>query len=374
MPVPDNNVIETAWLTSHQREDGQKPRLEVQNVEIPELKPWEVSVALSVSGVCGTDASLAAGHLGPSCAILGHEGVGRIVAIGDGVPHGVAKVGDRVGVNWVRDVCGTCRYCRVPGGESRCVEQWNSGRKWEGTFAEYCVVPSRYLLTIPDKLTLSDELIAPILCGGVTSYKALKTCNAIPGDWIAILGAGGGVGALGIQYAKAMGFRVLALDVGVKKKDFCLRLGAESYLDAASKDIVQEADLVTGGVGSKSVIVTASSGAAYALAFDLVSAFGTVVAVGIPTPDQTMNLHPLQFIDKGISLHGVLAGTHTDVLEALDFVQRGIVNPAVHIISLDELPEAIWDLTKVSGGDPDHNEGLEAHISCQINGKCVVRF
>lgn len=304
-------------------------------------------VALSVSGICGTDVSLAAGHLGPSCDILGHEGVGRITKIGSGVPPGVANVGDRVGVAWVRDTCGRCQYCRVPGGETRCIEQWNSGRKRDGTFAEHCAVPSRYLLVLPDELTIADELVAPILCGGVTAYKALKTCNAIPGDWVAILGAGGGVGALAVQYAKAMGFRPIALDVGREKEEFCLGLGAEVYVDA-TKDVAGAVSRCTRGGNAKAVIVTAGAGRAYRTAFDVVAAFGTVVCVGIPPPDQTVALHPLQFIDKGISLVGVLVGTRTDTLEALDFVQRGIVVPSVRMTTLGELPEAVKALDKAS--------------------------
>ena len=107
--------------------------------------------------------------------VLGHEGVGRVVAIGDGVNPSTVRVGDRVGISWVRDVCGKCPSCLLPDGETRCVQQLNSGRKWDGTFAEYCVVPSRYILLLPDDLGLSDEVIAPILCGGVTAYKALRS-------------------------------------------------------------------------------------------------------------------------------------------------------------------------------------------------------
>ncbi|KAI0528460.1 alcohol dehydrogenase [Xylaria digitata] len=328
------------------RKDGGY-RLDIQKVAVPELKAWEVLVSLSVSGVCGTDVSLAAGHLGPSRDILGHEGVGRIQAIGDGVNPSVAKVGDRVGVAWVRDVCGRCPCCRVPGGETRCTQGLNSGRKLDGTFAEYCSVPSRYLLVLPEELTITDELVAPILCGGVTAYKALKSCDAITGDWIAIFGAAGGVGALGIQYATAMGFRVIAIDVGREREEQCLAQGAEVYLDATENvcDAVQRS---TSGAFAKAVIITAGSGSAYQAAFDVVASFGTIVCVGIPPPSQTMSLHPLQFIDTGIKLIGTLVGTRTDTLEALGFVQRGIVKPAVQLISLEELPEAAKKVGKTA--------------------------
>lgn len=280
-------------------------------------------------------------------------------------------MGERVGVTWVRDICGKCQYCRVPGGETRCIEQWNSGRKRDGTFAEYCVVPSRYILTLPDELTISDEFVAPILCGGVTGYKALKVCNAIPGDWVTILGAGGGVGALSIQYAKAMGFRVIAIDVGLEKKDFCLGLGAEIYLEA-NADVENLVKQATQGIGTKSVIVAASSGVAYEAAFDLVSGFGTVVCVGIPPPSQKMSLHPLQFIDKGINLVGVLVGTHKDTLEALDFVQRGVVKPSVHMTTMEELSDTMNFLNKVH--HPTFITQWTRLTQTQTNGKYVIKY
>ncbi|KAI1852793.1 hypothetical protein JX266_002334 [Neoarthrinium moseri] len=329
------------------RENGTS-RFEVREIAKPEVKPWEILVNITATGICGTDISLAAGHLGPSCDVLGHEGVGRVEAIGAGVDPTVAKVGDRVGVAWVRDACGDCECCRVPAGETRCVEQLNSGRKLDGTFAEYCAVPSRYVLKLPDDLTVSDELVAPILCGGVTAYNALKSCRATPGEWVAVSGAGGGVGALAIQYAKAMGYRVIAIDLGTDKKEYCLKLGAEVYVDA-KEDVTALVNKATKGTRAKAVIVSAGSGAAYQNAFDIVAAFGTVVCVGIPPPHQTMTLHPLQFIDKGFTIIGSVTGTRTDTLEALEFVQRGVVTPAIHPISLNELPDVADRVATTTG-------------------------
>lgn len=328
--------------------EGQTSHFEIRSVPRPALKPWEVLVSLHASGICGTDVSLAAGHLGPCCDILGHEGVGKITAMGDGVDPTVAKIGDRVGVAWVRDACGACEFCLVPGGETHCAEQLNSGRKIDGTFAEYCTVPARYLLRLPDDLAVADELVAPVLCGGVTAYKALKSCGATPGSWVAISGAGGGVGALAIQYARAMGYRVIAIDVGTSKEEYCRGLGAEVYLDATG-DVAATLHAATKGSKAKAVVVTAGSGAAYQSAFDIVAAFGTVVCVGIPPPPQTMALHPLQFIDKGITLIGSLTGTRTDTLEALEFVQRGAVIPSVNIMPLDKLPAVASRVGETTG-------------------------
>lgn len=314
---------------------------------VPKIQPWQVLVKLSVTSVCGTDIALAAGHVGPTCDILGHEGVGRVVRTGDGVDPSIVRPGDRVGVGWVRDVCGRCDSCREPRGETRCLKQQNSGRNWEGTFAEYCVIPSRYVLVLPDHAGLPDELIAPVLCGGVTAYKALKTCGAAPGDWVAILGAGGGVGALGVQYARAMGHRVAAVDVGSGKRDYCLNIGADTYLDVL--DGVETAmQRLTDGTGAKAVIVTAGSGKAYQKALNMLAVFGTLVCVGIPPADDGIKLHPLQIIDKGIKIVGTLVGTRAETLEALDFVWRGLVKPSISLIKLDELSDVQSLLATVS--------------------------
>lgn len=309
----------------------------MHDVPLPTLGASDLLVRLSASGVCGTDIGLATGHLGPTRDILGHEGVGRVVKLGSGLmdqDKPIAKEGDRVGIAWVRDQCGTCDFCQLPEGETRCREQLNSGRKIDGSFAQYAVVPSRYIINIPEGIP--DEHVAPTLCGGVTAYKALKVSGATPGEWVAISGAGGSVGALGIQYAKSMGFQTLALDIG--KQDFCLQLGADAYVDVAkSLDVVHEVRHITGGKMIQAALAIAGSANAYKLAMKLLGPYGTLVCVGIPPPDQTVPFHPLQFIDNGIKIVGSAVGTRSDISAALDFVARGLVTPTVEIIKLDDL-------------------------------------
>ncbi|KAF2845419.1 alcohol dehydrogenase [Plenodomus tracheiphilus IPT5] len=308
--------------------------------QVPEIGPSEILVRLSASGVCGTDLALASGEIGPTCDILGHEGVGHVVKIGTGVGPGEISLGDRVGIAWLRDICGKCSYCLHPGGETRCAEQLNSGRKIDGTFAEYAVVPARYIIRIPDSIAVSDVRIAPILCAGVTAYKALKICGATSGQWVLVSGAGGGVGALAIQYAKAMGFRIIAIDAGEPKRQSCLDLGAEVYLDVlAVDDLAREVNALTKTQGVSAALAIAGSGKAYQAAFELLGPYGTLVCVGIPPPHERVSFHPLQFIDKGIRIIGTAVGTRSDILEALGFVERGSVNPSTISIALRDLPE-----------------------------------
>jgi propanol-preferring alcohol dehydrogenase len=326
-------------LTSvRQRKNGSKARFEIESVSIPEPGPQDVLVQLSVTGVCGTDIALASGELGPTRRILGHEGVGRVVKLGSGLSESQVKLGQRVGVAWQRDICGTCAMCLIEGGETRCLEQLNSGRKIDGTFAEYTIVPYRYLTTLVEGP--EDQMLAPILCGGVTVYKGLKLCGATPGQWIAISGAGGGVGALGIQYSKAMGYRTIAIDAGQEKEQYCRSLGAEVYIDltqtAEVASVVREK---TSGRGATAVLVTAGSGKAYQDALGMLGPFGTLVCIGIPPPSQLVNFHPLLFIDLGIRIIGSAVGTRLDIQEAISFVERGLVKPTVQMTTLDQLSE-----------------------------------
>ncbi|OCL14611.1 alcohol dehydrogenase [Glonium stellatum] len=323
---------------------NKESRFEVKTLPLPELGPTDVLVKLSISGVCGTDFALASGELGPTCSILGHEGVGRVVKLGSALVETNIRLGQRVGVTWIRDICGECSMCLHDGGETRCAEQVHSGRKVNGTFAEYTVVPQRYLLKIPEDLT--DEEVAPILCGGVTSYKALKTCGAVPGQWIAISGAGGGVGALGVMYAKAMGFRVIAIDAGVAKRQCCLELGAELYFDVVKEqNLLASVKKVADGKGAAAVLVAAGNIAAYQSAMGLLGPFGTLVCVGIPPPPQTFGISPIVMIDNGFRIIGSAVGTRGDILEAIDFVRRKVVRPAVMTARLEDL-NGIAGLTK----------------------------
>ncbi|KAL1794612.1 hypothetical protein ACET3X_006428 [Alternaria dauci] len=323
---------------------------QINDVSIPDLRPADVLIKLSVSGVCGTDLALASGKVGPTRQILGHEGIGYIIAKGDAVPSSAAQIGDRVAIAWLRDICGQCAFCLQPGGEARCTAQLNSGRKIDGTFAEYAVVPSGYIIRIPESLKVEDEVIAPIVCGGVTAYKALKICGAVAGQWVAISGAGGGVGSLAVQYAKAMGYRVLAIDAGSEKGRFACSSGAEEYVDVlATRDLPGEVMRITQNRGAKAVLVCAGVSAAYESAPKLLGPSGTMVCVGILPPGQQVPFEPLRMIDNDLRIISSAVGTREDMYEALDFVSRGLVRPMTVQKRLEDLPELAKTLGEAIG-------------------------
>jgi propanol-preferring alcohol dehydrogenase len=261
-----------------------------------------------------------------------------VAQLGSGISESQVKLGQRVGVAWMRDVCGICAMCMRPDGETRCLELIQSGRKVDGTFAEYTIVPYRYLTLLPEDV--EDHLLAPIMCGGVTIYKGLKEAGVTPGQWVVISGAGGGLGSLGIQYSKAMGYRTIAIDVGNEKEKYCLSLGAEAYIDVTvTKDSAARVLEVTSKAGAAAVLVTAGSGKAYQEALGLLGPFGTLVCIGIPPPSQLVTFHPLLFLDMGVKVIGSAVGTRLDIKEAVTFVQRGLVKPTVIMTTLEELTE-----------------------------------
>ncbi|OIW26312.1 alcohol dehydrogenase [Coniochaeta ligniaria NRRL 30616] len=330
------------------QDQGPNYKFTTTETAIPPLKPQEILVKLSVTGICGTDTNLAAGLLGPthSTGILGHEGVGIVAALGSSVSDAV-KIGQRVGVGWIRDACGACRNCVSGEGETRCVHRTFSGIHVPGTLCGYAVVPERYLTPLPEDL--APEVMAPIMCAGVTAYKAVKTAGVIPGSWMLVSGAAGGVGALAVQYARAMGYRVIAVDGGEKRRGNCVEAGAEAYVDFEKGGVLAEVERLTDGGLCAAALVCIGAPAAYEAALSCLGYFGVLVCVGIPPPQGKFSIHPLRLIDSGIRVVGSLVGGRGDIAEAMEFVRRGVVKPKVISIKLEELNEYARKLPELGG-------------------------
>ncbi|KAB5533491.1 alcohol dehydrogenase [Coniochaeta sp. 2T2.1] len=330
------------------KEQGPSYTFTPSTVPIPTLSPTSILVKLLVTGICGTDTGLAAGLLGPThpSGILGHEGVGRISAIGSSVSPTI-KIGQLVGVGWLRDACGACRNCVSGEGESRCVHRTFSGVHVPGTFCEYAVVPERYLTLLPEDL--EPEVMAPIMCAGVTAYKAVKSAEATPGSWMLVSGAAGGVGALAVQYAQAMGYRVIAVDAGESRRGTCVEAGAEAYVDFMGEDVKTRVEELTRRELCAAALVCIGVPAAYEVALDCLGYFGTLVCVGIPPPQGKFAVHPLRLIDSGIRIVGSLVGGRGDIAEAMEFVRRGVVKPKIIRIGREEVNEYARRLPELGG-------------------------
>lgn len=207
--------------------------LVIEEVPIPVPGDGQILVKVEACGVCHTDLHAANGDwpVKPNPPFIpGHEGVGYVVKVGPNVKH--IKEGDRVGVPWLYSACGHCEYC-LDAWETLCLKQENTGYSVNGSFAEYVVADADYVGILPDNVGFVE--IAPVLCAGVTVYKGLKMTDTKPGDWVVISGIGG-LGHMAVQYAKAMGLNVAAVDIDDAKLDLAKRLGASVTVNAAKTD------------------------------------------------------------------------------------------------------------------------------------------
>ncbi|MGA3158457.1 MAG: alcohol dehydrogenase AdhP [Steroidobacteraceae bacterium] len=311
------------------REFGQPLRIE--DVPIPTPGVGEVLVKIIATGVCHTDLHAADGDwpVKPSPPFIpGHEGAGIVAAVGPGVVN--LKEGDPVGIAWLHDACGCCEHC-ITGWETLCETQHMSGYTVNGTFAEYAIGSANYVARLPERPNFAA--LAPILCAGVTTYKGIKETEARPGEWIAISGIGG-LGHVAIQYAKAMGLHVVALDVTEEKLQLARTLGADLALNAMASDVAAQVVRHTGG-GTHGVLVTAVSPPAFAQALQLVRRKGTISLVGLPPG--TFATPIFDVVLKRITLRGSIVGTRQDLAEALSFAADGKVTAHIHHAALEDI-------------------------------------
>lgn len=319
------------------REFG-KP-LAIEEVEVPRPGRGEVLVKVAASGVCHTDLHAAHGDwpVKPNPPFIpGHEGVGHVVAVGEGVSH--LKEGDRVGVPWLYSACGHCEHC-LGGWEMLCESQQNTGYSVNGGFANYTVAVADYVGRLPDNVDFLE--IAPVLCAGVTVYKGLKMTDTRPGQWVVISGVGG-LGHMAVQYAKAMGLNVAAVDIDDAKLALAERLGATVTVNAMKTDPVAYLKKEIGG--AHGVLVTAVSPKAFDQAQRMTRRGGTIALNGLPPGE-----FPLPIFDtvlNGITIRGSIVGTRQDLQEALDFAGEGKVKATVASDRLENINEIFDKMLK----------------------------
>lgn len=325
--------------------------LELRQVPVPEPGHGEVLVKVITSGVCHTDLHVrdADWYVKPNLPIIpGHEGAGIVVKLGPGVTN--FQIGDRVGHAWLHDSCGGCDYC-LSGWETVCKAQHQTGFVANGCFAEYSLAKANYVGRIP--LNVSFSQAAPILCAGVTTYKALKETEVSPGQWVAVVGACGGLGHVAVQYAHAMGMLVCALDAGDEKGEYATsELGCEAYVDIKGKsgsEIVAAVKEACGGEGAHGSLILAPVLAAFRQGLDMVRPLGTAVGIALPAGEFPVDLFSLILERK--TLRGSIVGTRRDLNEALRFAANEKVYCTVEERSLDDINVVLDDLAagKIKG-------------------------
>ncbi|MCA0443287.1 alcohol dehydrogenase AdhP [Corynebacterium amycolatum] len=327
------------------------PNLNVRDVDLPKPGLNQALVKLIASGVCHTDLHATEGDwpVKPEPPFIpGHEGIGEVIELGPG-KHSVS-VGDIVGNAWLWSACGDCEYCRT-GRETQCNDAEYGGYTQDGSFGEYMLVDTRYAARIPEGVVYLEA--APILCAGVTVYKGLKVSETKPGQFMVVSGVGG-LGHLAVQYAKAMGMRVIAVDIAEDKLDHAKEWGAEFVVNAKDEDPVQAVQAYTDG-GAHGILVTAVHRDAFGQALGMARRDGTIVFNGLPPGEFPASVFDIVF--RNLTIRGSLVGTRQDMAEALDFYARGLVKPTVKECSLHEI-----------------NDVFELMRQGKIDGRMAIRY
>lgn len=304
--------------------------LAIEEVPVPTPGLGEVLVKIEACGVCHTDLHAVDGDwpVKPALPFIpGHEGVGYVVATGKGVTH--LKEGDRVGIPWLYSACGHCEHC-LGGWETLCETQKNTGYSVNGGFAEYALAAADYVGHLPPNIGFIE--IAPVLCAGVTVYKGLKVTDTRPGQWVVISGIGG-LGHMAVQYARAMGLNVVAVDVDDAKLDLARKLGAAITVNAMTTDPAAFIKKEIGG--AHGALVTAVSPKAFSQAMNMVRRGGTVSLNGLPPGDFDLSIFDM--VLNGITVRGSIVGSRLDLQESLDFAQAGKVAATVSTDRLENV-------------------------------------
>jgi len=284
--------------------------LELADVETPPPGRDEVRIAVSACGICGTDRAFVHGGF-PNISwplTPGHEIAGTVAELGAGVRE--FAVGDRVAVGWFGGCCYHCEPCRK-GIFIHCANGKVPSWHYPGGYAESVTVPVSALARIPSEL--SDVEAAPMGCAGVTTYNALRHTKASSGDRVAILGVGG-LGHLGVQFARAMGFETIAIARGTAKAEDARKLGAQHYIDSTSGDVAEALQALG---GAAVVLATAGNSAAMAETVGGLLPQGELITIGV-TADP-LPISPIQLITPGLSVIGHPSGTAKDVEDTMHF-------------------------------------------------------
>ena len=312
--------------------------LEMQDLPVPEPGPGQVLVRIECTGLCHTDIHAARGDWPVTPAppfVPGHEGIGRVEALGAGVTE--RAVGDRVAIAWLGSACGECRYC-IGGWETLCESQQNSGYSVNGTFAEYTVVDAAFATPVPDAVSSQDA--APLTCAGVTTYKAIKVARVAPAELVAVFGVGG-LGHLALQYARIAGGFVVAVDVEDDKLAMATDLGADHVVNARATDPVAAIQALG---GADVAVALAASPQSFGQAYRSLRRGGRLVCVAMPADDAAVSVPIFDMVVGGKSVIGSIVGTRNDLADVFALHAAGRTRVITVGRKLDEVNESIDDV------------------------------
>ena len=320
--------------------------LEIEELPTPEPGPDQVLVRIDTCGLCHTDIHAARGEwpVKPSPPFIpGHEGVGVIERLGAGEMYGL-EPGMRVALPWLGYACGVCRYCNT-GRETLCPNQLNTGYGINGSFAEHAVGYARHVVRVPDDVSSADA--SPLTCAGVTTYKAVKVSGATSSSLVAVFGAGG-LGHLGIQYARITGASVVAVDTNPARLQTALEVGAEHIVNPLEEDPIAAIQRLG---GADAAIVTAVMPSAFEQAFGSLARGGTLVCVGLPAENH-LKIPIFETVLGGLDLRGSIVGTRHDLEEVFELHRRGLTRVEYAECGLDDVNVAIEQVLDGSAPAP----------------------
>jgi alcohol dehydrogenase len=305
--------------------------LEVVDVETAPPPRDHLRIDIAACGICGTDQAFVSGAFpGMSWPLTpGHEIAGTVAEVGEGVDN--FAVGDRVAVGWFGGNCNKCIPCRK-GLFIYCENLQVPSWQYPGGYAESVTVPATAPARIPSELSFSEA--APMGCAGVTTYHALRGTNAVPGDRVAILGIGG-LGHLGVQFARAMGFETIAIARGVAKGEDARELGAHHYIDSTAGNVGEALQKLG---GASVVLGTAGNAQAMAATVGGLLPRGELVAIGVTA--EPLPVSPIQLITPGLNVTGHPSGTARDIEETMHFAVLSGVRARIEEMPLARAAEA----------------------------------
>jgi dehydrogenase len=299
-------------------------RWEVRERPTPEPGPNQVLIRIRASGLCYTDVHITHGALGTTFPrTLGHEPVGEIAAVGPGVT--TRKVGDRVGVPWRQDSCGRCEWC-LRGKANFCAKGVGTGVQTQGGHAEYMLAQAAATVLLPEGL--SYEQAAPVFCAGYTVYSGFRLAEPKPHERVAVVGVGG-LGHLGVQYAKAAGFTTIAVSHSPDKQAMLRELGAD--------EVVADGEGLQKAGGADVILATSNSFKATADAMKGLRPEGRLVLMGVDR--EPLPVSPMLLFIRGTIL-GSSQNDPDHLYEALDWVARGKVKVWTETYPLDDIAKA----------------------------------
>ncbi len=306
-----------------------KPGADFQIVEreLPRPQRRQVRIKVEACGICGSDVFTKEGTW-PGIEyprVPGHEVVGVIDELGPDVSEW--KKGQRVGVGWHGGHDGTCRACRR-GDFRNCLNRKVPGISYDGGYQEYMAAPAEAVVAIPDSLTSAEA--GPLLCAGATTFDALRTSGAMPGDLVAVLGVGG-LGHLGIQFASKFGYRVAAIGRGSEDASIAQKLGASVYLDSKTTNAAAELQKLG---GAQVILATAPSAKAMSELLAGLGPNGKLLVIGATS--EPISVAAVPIIAGSLSLTGRYAGTAAGEEDTVRFAELSGVRPMVETYPLEK--------------------------------------